>query len=333
MSIEVEANAQEQVQEQVQDIESDLFTCEVFSSYRNDMASMIHPIFSLSTVPDHRKLRYVSADGKNTIEITPGADGLATIYDKDLLLYIFSCLIHAKNKKQPISKTIKFVASDFFKATGRKADGPTYSWLKSCLLRLQQTIVTTNIITGNKLIVESFALIGTVRREEKIKKYGDKSKNVQVSIEIELKDWFYNSVLSKEVLLINKDYFNIRKPTDRRLYEIAKKTCGNKDETFPMDLSELKERIGTNSPLNKFRFNLKAAAKARSLPEFDIILSDDNDKVVFRQVTEVDGKRYTNKDLRKLARPGEELKDIKTSLSGKEDRAVKKQNKATHSSI
>ncbi len=52
---------------------------------RSDMASMGHPIFSLATHPDMRTLRYES--DQTIIEIHPSSKGLATIFDKDILIY------------------------------------------------------------------------------------------------------------------------------------------------------------------------------------------------------------------------------------------------------
>jgi len=60
---------------------------------------MEHPVFSLATKPDLRILRY---EHKNvTIEVTPSAKGLATIFDKDLLIYCVSQLVAKKNMDQP----------------------------------------------------------------------------------------------------------------------------------------------------------------------------------------------------------------------------------------
>ena len=38
---------------------------------KGDMASMAHPIFSLSTKPDHRLRRYEDESGKNYVEVGP----------------------------------------------------------------------------------------------------------------------------------------------------------------------------------------------------------------------------------------------------------------------
>ena len=58
--------------------QADFFVCDILDAIpKDDMASMEHPIFSLSTRPDRRVLRYAHGDAE--IEITPSVKGLATI--------------------------------------------------------------------------------------------------------------------------------------------------------------------------------------------------------------------------------------------------------------
>src|SRR5690348_13967970 len=52
---------------------------------KDDRHSMEHPMFSLSKNPD-RKIRRYERNG-NIVVIAPGAYGLATIWDKDILIY------------------------------------------------------------------------------------------------------------------------------------------------------------------------------------------------------------------------------------------------------
>jgi hypothetical protein len=85
--------------------QTDFFICDVFDTYKDDSASMEHPVFSLSTKPDHRMLVY-QYNG-NTIKIKPSYTGLATIHDKDILLYLTSSLMTAKNNGERISNRVR----------------------------------------------------------------------------------------------------------------------------------------------------------------------------------------------------------------------------------
>jgi hypothetical protein len=78
----------------------DLFICDVLDAIpKDDMASMEHPIFSLSTKPDTRILRYEHRNTK--VEIAPSVRGLATIHDKDILIYCISQLMEKRMQASP----------------------------------------------------------------------------------------------------------------------------------------------------------------------------------------------------------------------------------------
>ena len=80
----------------------DLFICDVLDAIpKDDLGSMEHPVFSLATRPDTRILKYEHRNVK--IQITPSVKGLATIFDKDLLIYCISQMITKKNQGQPLA--------------------------------------------------------------------------------------------------------------------------------------------------------------------------------------------------------------------------------------
>lgn len=91
----------------------DFFIAEIFDSsipFKNDRASMEHPVFSLGTRPDMRVLEY-ERKGK-WIKIHPSGYGLATIFDKDVLLYCGSLLMEQINQGEVPPKTLRFSAHD-----------------------------------------------------------------------------------------------------------------------------------------------------------------------------------------------------------------------------
>src|SRR3546814_10002719 len=83
----------------------DLFICDVLDAIPNDdMASMEHPVFSLSSKPDNRTRR--SEHHGNVLEIIPSGKGLATIHDKDILLYSISPLVPKMHQREPPIPTV-----------------------------------------------------------------------------------------------------------------------------------------------------------------------------------------------------------------------------------
>lgn len=100
-------------------------------------------------------------------------------------------------------------------------------------------------------------------------------------IEVTLPDWLYEAITKTKVLQISPDYFRIRKAIDRRLYEIARKHCGNQHE-FIISLDKLYSKTGSTAALSKFRFNIKQLAKTNDLPDYEILFSATTDKVIFK---------------------------------------------------
>jgi len=231
---------------------------------------MEHPIFSLNKAIDLRVLRYER--NNVVIEVSPSAKGLATIYDKDILLYLASALVNAKNNNEAISKVVKFSAYDYLVATNKSFGGTQYQVFKDGLERLAGTRIQSNIKTNSVEITSNFGLI------ESFTIIKENSKNKAIAVEVVLSEWFYNSILGNEVLTIHKDYFRLRKPTERRLYELARKHCGNQP-SWKIKLSTIQEKIGITSQLKQFRYNIKAIIEDNHLPEYNI--SMENDVVTF----------------------------------------------------
>ena len=296
----------------------DFFICDVFDSFKDDLASMEHPVFSLSTKPDHRLLEY-DYKGVN-IKVKPSYTGLATIFDKDILMYLASSLMSSKNKGESISNVVRFTSYDYFLSTNKKTGGAQYKQLNESLERLSGTRIQTNIKTDGKEITRDFGLIDyweTVKEDK-----GGKS----ISVEVKLSDWFYNSILGDEVLTIDKDYFRLRKPTERRIYELARKHCGNQ-AAWKIKLENLKEKIGTVTTMRKLRFNMKKLSESNHLPEYNIFLKDDvvlisrKGPIKETKAPQQLPRNVTKKEIEKHARPGEStdqvvnrLKDLKKAL-------------------
>lgn len=225
--------------------EPDLFVVDIFDApLKGDMASMEHPIFSLSTKPDHHVRRY--ENGNVFVEVKPSSDRLATVHDRDILVYCISCLMAALNEGKPISQVIRLKAHDLLKATNRMTNGQAYESLKLALERLSGTRISTNIVTGGK---EEFETFGIVDRARIVKE--SRGGRMQ-EIEIKLSDWVFRAIEHKEVLTLHRDYFRLRRPIERRMYEIARKHCGKKSE-WRISLELLRKKCGSGSNLREFK--------------------------------------------------------------------------------
>ena len=208
------------------------------------MASMEHPIFSLSTKPDVRARCY-EHNGR-FVEITPSIAGLATIHDRDVLIYCISQLIAGLNDGREVSQTVRFKAYDLLQATNRMTNGQGYEALKAAFERLRGTTITTNIITGGE---EQLDIFGLIDRARIVRQTRDGRMQ---EVEVRLSDWVFNAIKAKEVLTLHRDYFRLRKPLERRIYELARKHCGMKGE-WRISLDLLQKKCGSSSTSREFK--------------------------------------------------------------------------------
>jgi len=242
----------------------DFFLCDVAGAIpKDDMATMEHPVFSLSTRPDLRILRY--AHNGAEVTVTPSVRGLATIHDKDILIFCASQLMAALNAGRAVGRTLTLRAHDLLVATRRETSGDAYRRLREAFERLAGTRVTTNVVTGEHEITSGFGLIESWEIVRKAR--GGR----MVSVSVTLSEWLFQAVLSKSVLTLSRDYFALRKPLERRVYELARKHCGRQPAwRISVDLAHRKS--GSASPRRVFRKMLRDMAAADGLPDYHLEL-------------------------------------------------------------
>ena len=242
--------------------QGDFFLCDVLDAIpKDDIASMEHPLFSLSTRPDRRILRYDHNDAR--IEVTPSVRGLATIHDKDILIFCISQLMAGLNVGRKVSRTLTLKAHDLLVATNRETSGDAYRRLREAFERLAGTRITTNIVTGDHEVTAGFGLIESWEIVRKSR--GGR----MVSVSVTLSDWLYRAVLSKSVLTLSRDYFRLRKPLERRVYELARKHCG-RQARWTVSVDTLLKKSGSASPRRVFRKMLRDMIGAATLPDYDM---------------------------------------------------------------
>lgn len=257
--------------------QGDFFVCDIFDAApKGDMASMEHPIFSLSTKPDIKPRRY--EHGKNWLAITPSVVGLATVHDRDILIYCISQIMAALNEGRQVHRTVRFKAYDLLTATNRQTNGQAYEGLKAAFERLRGTTIETNITTADLEVLDGFGLI------ERYRIVRETREGRMLDVEITLSDWVFNAIRANEVLTLHRDYFRLRKPLERRIYEIARKHCGQQ-ASWRIGLVNLQKKCGSASTEKEFRRLIRNIVRQDELhnhmPDYAIRLDDETDMVDF----------------------------------------------------
>ncbi len=248
----------------------DFFVLDVLDlAPRADMASMEHPIFSLSTKPEQRPLIY-EHDGKR-IEVVPSGKGLATVFDKDILIYCISKLISMRDEGRLIGPCVRLTTHDMLVATNRPTNSLAYERLEPALDRLMGTFVKTSLQTGNRAETKAFSLIQSYDYSRK--KHGIFERLRY--LEVELSNWLFRGIEANEVLAISRDYFRLRRPIDRRLYELARKHCG-KQPSWRVSFDVLQKKVGSHTARSrKFGEYMRHVAAENHLPDYAMTLEED----------------------------------------------------------
>ncbi len=243
---------------------------------KDDMASMEHPLFALKA-GDKRVREYKR--GGVTVTVKPGHDGCATIHDKDIWIYCISQMVEGINRgREDVSRTLRFTAYDFLVTTNRPTNGGKaggYARMADALARLRGTSIETNIETAEIREREGFGLVDAWRVVEK-------KGGRMVAVEVTLPGWLYRSVQARQVLTLSPDYFRISKPLDRRIYELARKHCGNQKQ-WQCSVKALHEKSGSADTVRKLRAALKVLVEADQLPDYSVTFDELHDTVTFSQ--------------------------------------------------
>jgi len=313
--------------------QQDFFIADIFDaiSLQLDMTSMEYPLFALKS-GDKNTRRYQQ---KNfSVVIAPSAEyGMATIHDKDIWIYCISKLMQAIRDGEPISRTVHFTIYDYLKTTNRGVGGREYELAKNSLDRLRSTTITTDIETVDRKESRGFGLIDSWSVVEE-------KDGRMIRVEVTLPKWLYRSIENKSVLTISPDYFRLRKPLDRRIYELARKHCGY-NNSWKFDLDTLHQRSGSTASMKEFRKAIKSLAESNQLPDYSVEFDGKKNQVTFykrvslKNLTEeikVESKeepkrkRITEYEAGKLARPGEEWPELLKRI-GSEYHVIFDQNK------
>lgn len=249
----------------------DFFVADIIDvSIKDDMASMEHPLFALK-VGDMR-IREYSRNGV-TVTVKPGSDGCATIHDKDIWIYCVSQLVEGINREREVGRTVRFTAYDFLVTANRQTSGEGYRLMGDALARLRGTSIETNIETAEQRERRGFGLVDSWRIVEA-------KDGRMVAVEVTLPEWLYRSVQARQVLTLSPGYFRIRKPLNRRIYELARKHCGNQNQ-WQCSVNALHEKSGSSNTVRKLRAALKLLVDSDELPDYSVALDYENDVATF----------------------------------------------------
>ncbi|MCI0754806.1 replication initiator protein A [Teichococcus vastitatis] len=234
---------------------------------KGDRNTMVYNFFSLRREKETELPRY--DDGETWIEVVGTKHGVASIWDKELLVYSASLIADKINRGESPVPRISFTAHDFFVTTGSATGGSAYERLEESLARLKSTFVRTNIETGGEGEDRGFGWLDEYRILYRRGRDGSKQMR---AVELTLCAWLFRAIVQdKHFLTYSPKYFELP-PVAKRLYEIAR---SGPPSGFRMNLTKLRARVGTAQDLRRFKAEISAySMHKRSLPDYGIALID-----------------------------------------------------------
>jgi len=258
------------------DAQADFFVPALYDvAGKENRSTMDVAVFRLSKKDTRagETIRYDLSDGY--VEVKSGPDGMASVWDYDIVLMAISQLTEAMNKyrsgqgekpgrlfRPHVGEILKFC---------RKGDGGRQvAEIEAALDRLRSTTIKivrygTNRSGRPMRAVEAEGLINNYRAVS----YTD---NDRISVvEIELPNWIYRHVVESnkpDVLTVHRDYFLIEQGIARFLYRLARKAAGKTEARW--SFHTIYERSGSAGTFKEFCRMLREIIRANDLPEYGL---------------------------------------------------------------
>lgn len=245
-------------------------------TFRDDVDLMSMPFFtpekqSFEPIEFDRTVGEGARARREWLKISPGEFGVATIYDKDPLLYTRTQLIQAINEDRPVGRRIRFHIHDCLRSCNRHVGKADYEAFKMSLTRLKTTTVLTNITVGEDSIDEGFGWIESFKITRRRTASG---KEVMAACEMVLSEWLYGLMINhSRAVSIDPEYFKLTGGLERALYGIVRKHVGQQS-SWHIGVDKLRLLCGSRRELRKFKYDLAKLCE-KGLPGFELELTKD----------------------------------------------------------
>lgn len=248
--------------------QGDLFNFDspLMSGMQGERSLMAYPFFALAKTIWTKPLVYKT--DTVSIEVGSGPKGIATIYDKEILLYIASLMVAKLESGHAVSQDFYFTANDLFRVTGVNNSKRSYTRLSDALERLQGTQIKTDIVAGGEGEEGFFSWLEAARLHYTTGSNGERRLK---AVRVRLCDWLFRAILrDRHVLEYSPAYFQLG-PVERRLYEVARTSC----TTGPVSLTleELRLQLGYQSSTRHLKVILKDVIANKSIPGFTFAIA------------------------------------------------------------
>jgi len=261
----------------------DLFVADLATPPLKDLAEHLEfPFFGLATQPHHDIRRFEDGRG-NYIELIPSLYGLPTLFDQDILIYCMSMAMAEVRQNRPLPERIRMTASELLRFANRSVGGPQYAAVEDGIHRLTTLTLKTNLRGEEATYTELFGIVdraSMVRRNSLERKHG----GALLGCSIVLSAWIREALEARRVLTLHEDYFRLKTPLDRAVYQVVRKHCGAQRE-WAISLPKLQGKVGSRRHLRAFRSDVRKLTTRWSDQDFlGYRIGFDDDLLVARYI-------------------------------------------------
>ncbi len=217
-------------------------------------------------------IRYEMSDGY--VEVKAGPDGMASVWDYDIVLMLVSHLTESMNlyregKCEKPGRTFRPHVSEILKFCRKGDGGKQADEIVAALDRLKGTTIKnvrnrTAAKSGRAMLeVEAEGLLNSYR----VISYTDSGK--VASVEIEAPNWLYREVTTgkrPDVLTVHPDYFLIDPGIGRFVYRLARRAAGKRQAKWAFQT--IYDRSGSSGTFKEFCRILRRIIKSNEIPEY-----------------------------------------------------------------
>jgi plasmid replication initiation protein len=230
---------------------------------RDSQDLMAWPFFNLAKSKRVRPIDFRMGDISILVEAT-AEHGMATIWDADVLIWVASQIVEARDAGRATSRLIAATPHEILAFTRRGTGKASYDRLKAGLDRLQSTTIATSIRQHDARRRHRFSWINEWK--EQIDGSGR-----TLGIEMIIPDWFYEGVIDQAlVLTIDPAYFALTGGLERWLYRLVRKHGGKQKHGWSFDFPHLHLKSGALSPMKRFAFELRGIVRRQALPGYTL---------------------------------------------------------------
>ena len=229
---------------------------------RDQRDLMQRPFFSPAKAKRLAPILYQAGDTQVQVYAVP-EDGMATIWDADVLIWAASQILATQDRGLPTSRFFRFTPYRLLVAIGRATGNREYQLLKGALTRLQSTVISTTIRHGARWRRQQFSWID--EWEELITTSSDHCENM----EFVLPEWFYQGVFDRRlVLTIDPAYFALSGGIERWLYRVARKHAGRQIGGWRFEIRHRHAKSAGLARFSDFALDIRRIVARQPLPGY-----------------------------------------------------------------